>query len=76
MTVLVASRPLVVHEVTGTARRPARLSDGYEVRAVNLAAIGYLLGVHVADFACVQVAAALEDIKCCPCCRGRPRRGT
>jgi hypothetical protein len=76
MTVLVASRPLVVHEVTGTARRSARATAGYEVRAVTLAAIGYLLGVHVADFDCLRVAAALEDIECCPCCRGRPLSGT
>jgi hypothetical protein len=71
---MVASRPLIVHEVTRTVPRAAAAAEGYEVCAVNLAAVGYLLHVPVADFDCVWLATALQDIKCRPCCRGRPRR--
>ena len=74
MTVMVASRPIVVHEVTGSQSGEGRPPEGFGRRTVGLAAAGYLLHVPVADFDCVWLAAALEDIKCCPCCRGHPRR--
>ena len=63
-----ATPPLVVHEVTGTTSVEACTHESYEVRPVNLASAAYLLRMSVADFDCVRVAAALEDIKCCPVC--------
>ena len=70
----VALRPMVVHEITRMRSIGRCPLDGFELRTVGLAAAGYLLHVPVADFDCVWLAAALEDIKCCPCCRGHPRR--
>ena len=76
MSTMTATPSLVVHAVTGTARRRACPSEGYEVQSVNLASAAYLLRMSVADFDCVRVAAALADIECCPFCRGRTRRST
>jgi len=63
--------PLIVHAVTAAPARADAL-DGYDVRRVALVGAAYLLGTKVADFDAVHVAAALEDVKCCPLCRRQP----
>jgi hypothetical protein len=73
MTVMVASRSLVVREVTtsGSARRGQL--EGFEIHGVRLGAMAYLLGTTVATFDAVEAAVALDDIRCCPLCRSHPR---
>jgi hypothetical protein len=65
----------VVHALSARTSRPGDPFDGHDVRPVTLTAAAYLLGAPIADFDAVRVAAALDDLRCCPLCMRRSRSG-
>jgi hypothetical protein len=75
MTVMVASRPLIVREVTTVGSTERGPLEGFALLTVGLGIATRQLGAPVASFDDVEVAVALADTGCCPLCRSHARDG-
>ena len=74
MTTMMATKPVVVLQVT--TRSPSGLHGpvGYDLRGTRLRIVAYLLGATVANLDCVRDARSLAHIEHRPACEPGPCR--